>query len=154
MNSERIVFLDRATVKADIKRPSFAHGWQEYAETAPDETIERLRGATIAITNKVKLGEKEFDASSDLRLIAVAATGTDNIDLKSAEAHNITVVNAGSYAVRSVVEHVFMLILALRRNLMNYNADVESGKWSESSQFCLLTHPVQDIEASTLGVIG
>lgn len=154
MRVERIVFLDRATIKANIRRPSFAHEWREYGETAPDETIERLRDATIVITNKVKLGEKEFAASPALRLIAVAATGTDNIDLESARAHNITVLNAGSYAVRSVAEHVFTLIFALRRSLIDYHRDVERGEWERSSQFCLLTYPVRDIEGSALGVIG
>lgn len=151
---EKIVFLDRATVKGDIKRPSFAHEWRDYAETAPDETVERLRGATVAITNKVKLGERELAELPDLRLITVAATGVDNIDLVSARERGVTVVNAGGYAVRSVVEYVFALMLALRRGLMNYAADVRRGAWAESSQFCLLTHPIHNIEGSTLGVVG
>jgi glycerate dehydrogenase len=151
---ERIVFLDRATLKADVRRPGFAHEWREYDETALDETIERVRNATIVITNKVRLGEKEFAAAPDLHLIVLAATGTDNIDLNRARERNIKVMNARGYAVRSVAEHVFMLIFALRRNLMNYAADVRRGEWARSSQFCLLTYPIQDIEKSTLGIIG
>jgi glycerate dehydrogenase len=87
-------------------------------------------------------------------LIAIAATGSDNIDLNYCRAHNIVVSNTRGYAVNSVPEHVLMMMLALRRNLLAYRADVENGMWQQSKQFCLLTHELHDISGSTLGIIG
>src|SRR5262245_10283292 len=117
---ERIVFLDRKTCKAAVRPPRFPHEWREYDQTSPQDVVQRLLDATIAITNKVQLQAPQLKPLRALRLIAVAATGVDVIDLDYCRAHNITVVNIPHYATSSVSEHVFMLILALRRNLMNY----------------------------------
>jgi glycerate dehydrogenase len=89
-----------------------------------------------------------------LKMIAVCATGTNNVDLDYCRAHGITVTNIRNYAVHAVPEHVFMLILALRRNLLGYHKDVHNGLWQKSEQFCLFTHPILDLHGSTLGVIG
>jgi glycerate dehydrogenase len=89
-----------------------------------------------------------------LKLIAIAATGSDNIDLDYCRSHGIAVSNARGYAVNSVPEHALMVILALRRNLLAYREDVLRGKWRESKQFCLLTHELHDINGTTLGIIG
>jgi len=151
---ERIIFLERNTVKADFRRPGFAHEWIEYAETFQPQVVERLHGATIAISNKLALREPELSQLPKLKLIAVAATGSDNIDLDYCRAHDIAVSNARGYAVNSVPEHALMLMLALRRNLLAYREDVQRGLWQESKQFCLLTHELHDINGSTLGIIG
>lgn len=151
---ERIVFLERNTVQAEFRRPNFDHEWIEYAETLPAEVAARLRGATIVISNKLSLREAELSQTPEIKLIAVAATGSDNIDLDYCRRHGIAVSNARGYAVNSVPEHALMLILALRRNLLAYRADVQSGKWHQSKQFCLLTHELRDITGSTLGIIG
>src|SRR2546423_8210623 len=86
---ERIVFLERGTLVADIRRPSFAHEWREYEATEQAQVVERLRGASIAITNKLALREAELAELSELKLIAVAATGTDNIDLAACRRRNV-----------------------------------------------------------------
>lgn len=151
---ERIVFLERKTIQADFRRPHFDHQWIEYAETFSEQVVERLRGATIVISNKLPLREAELSQLPDLKLIAIAATGSDNIDLDYCRAHSIAVSNTRGYAVNSVPEHVLMMILALRRNLLAYREDVQDGKWNLSNQFCLLTHPLHDINESTLGIIG
>ncbi|HMJ26937.1 MAG TPA: D-2-hydroxyacid dehydrogenase [Pyrinomonadaceae bacterium] len=151
---ERIVFLERKTIAADFRRPNFDHEWIEFAESFQDQVVDRLRGATIAISNKLALREPELSQLPDLRLIAIAATGSDNIDLHYCRAHNIVVSNTRGYAVNSVPEHVLMMILALRRNLLAYRADVRNGMWQQSNQFCLLSHELHDINGSTLGVIG
>lgn len=151
---ERIVFLERNTVQAEFRRPNFDHEWIEYAETFPAQVAERLRGATIVISNKLSLREAELSQAPEIKLIAVAATGSDNIDLDYCRRHGIAVSNARGYAANSVPEHALMMILALRRNLLAYRADVRSGKWHQSKQFCLLTHELRDIHGSTLGIIG
>ncbi|HVF87088.1 MAG TPA: hypothetical protein VM866_05830, partial [Pyrinomonadaceae bacterium] len=110
---ERIVFLDRDTLIADLRRPSFAHEWREYGATAPGEVVERLRDATIAITNKVPLRENDLRQLPQVKFIAVAATGMDNIDLDYCSRHKITVANVRGYSITSLPEHVLMMMLAL-----------------------------------------
>lgn len=151
---ERIVFLERKTIAADFRQPSFDHEWIEFGESFQGQVVERLRGATIAISNKLALREPELVQLPHLRLIAIAATGADNIELSYCRTHNIVVSNTRGYAVNSVPEHVLMMILALRRNLLAYRADVQNGMWQQSKQFCLLTHQLHDISGSTLGIIG
>jgi len=151
---ERIVFLERNTIAADFRRPNFDHKWIEFGESCQDEVVERLRGATIAISNKLALREPELSQLPELKLIAIAATGSDNIDLDYCRRRGVAVSNARGYAVNSVPEHVLMMILALRRNLLAYRADVQNGLWQQSKQFCLLTHELRDISGSTLGIIG
>ena len=151
---ERIVFLDRSTLIANVRRPAFEHEWTEFEMTAPFEVVGRLKGATIAITNKVALTEAELSSLPGLKFIAVAATGVDMIDLSYCRRRNLPVANVRNYARRAVPEHVFTLILALRRNLFSYREDVARGAWAEASGFCLLNHTISDLHGSTLGLIG
>lgn len=151
---ERIVFLDRDTLRAEVRRPAFAHEWREYGATRAEEVVGRLDGASIAIVNKVEMREAQLAQLPALRLIAVAATGTDNIDLKSCRERGISVSNVRGYATQTLPEHVFMLMLALRRNLISYRRDVRAGAWGRAEQFCLLDHPIRDLHGSTLGIIG
>jgi glycerate dehydrogenase len=151
---ERIVFIERNTIQARFRRPEFEHEWVEYPESFADQVIERIRDASIIISNKLSLGESQLAAALHVKLIAIAATGSDCVDLDYCRRRGITVCNVRGYAANSVPEHVLMLILALRRNLLAYRADVREGKWQESKQFCLLTHPLNDIKGSTLGIVG
>ena len=150
----KIVFLDRDSLLATVRRPAFAHDWQDYPATAPDQVRERLQGATIAVTNKVPLRAEMIDQLPDLRMVAVAATGTDNVDLAACRARGIAVANIRNYSSVSVPEHCFTLMLALRRNLRAYVADIEAGRWERSSRFCLLDHPIGDLAGSRLGIVG
>jgi glycerate dehydrogenase len=151
---ERIVFVERNTIQASFRRPQFEHEWVEYPDTSPDQVIARVRDATIIISNKLSLGEPQLVNAPAVKLIAIAATGSDCVDLNYCRARGIAVCNVRGYAVNTVPEHVLMLMLALRRNLLAYRADVERGWWNESKQFCLLTHELHDIRNTTLGVIG
>src|SRR6266496_2908578 len=153
---ERIVFLERNTFTIDFRKPEFDHEWIEYGdgETPGTKIVSRLRDATIAIVNKSPLREPELSRLSQLKLIAVAATGVDNIDLPYCRTRGIAVCNARGYAIHSLPEHVLMLILALRRNLILYKREVEQGEWQKVNQFCLLDHAIGDLHNSTLGVIG
>ena len=116
--------------------------------------MERLSGAGIAICNKVQLRAEALSQLPALQLIAVAATGVDNVDLAYCRSHNIAVCNTRGYAVNSLPEHALMLMLALRRNLIAYRADVKAGRWHEARQFCLLDHPIGDLKGRTLGIVG
>ena len=151
---ERIVFLDRSTLIASVRRPAFEHEWTEYAMTSPTEVLEKLKEATIVVTNKVPLREAELSRLPNLKFIAVAATGVDIIDLDYCRRRALPVSNVRNYALHSVPEHVFTLILSLRRNLLSYREDIQRGAWQQATGFCLLTHPIGDIHASTLGIIG
>jgi glycerate dehydrogenase len=151
---QNIVFLDRDSVIANIRKPSFEHRWHDYPATHESEVVERLRGATIAITNKVPLRADAIAQLPDLKMIAVAATGTDNVDLAACRERGIVVANIRNYSLVSVPEHCFALLLAVRRNLRAYVADVEAGKWEASTRFCLLDHPIGDLAGSRLGIVG
>jgi glycerate dehydrogenase len=150
----RIVFLDRATIQADIRAPTFPHVWQEYANSGPDEVAGHLDGASIAITNKAPITRETLLAAATLKMIAVCATGTNNVDLATCRERGIVVSNIRGYARHAIPEHVFALTLALRRNLLAYRQDVENGLWQKADGFCLHTHPIADLHGSTLGIIG
>jgi len=152
--SHSIVFLDRATLGVPLRKPGFAHTYVEYDATSADQVVERLADAEIAITNKVPLRAATLEKLPKLKLIAVAATGTDVIDKPYAKAHGITVSNIRGYAVNTVPEHTMALIFALRRSLVPYHIDVQNGKWQTINQFCYFDHPIRDIAGSTLGLIG
>ncbi len=149
-----IVFLDRETLGATIRRPDFPHRYVEHEVTETSQVAERLRGATVCITNKVRITGEALAQLPDLKLIAVAATGTDVIDKPAAKSAGVTIVNIRNYAFNTVPEHVLALMFALRRNLLNYVDDVRRGVWTESRQFCFLTHPIRDIAGSTIGIVG
>ena len=152
--THRIVFLDRSTLQARVRRPAFEHTWQEYAVTGAGELVERLQEATVAITNKVPLHAEALRRLPKLKLIAVAATGYDVIDIAYCQAHGIAVANIRNYAVHTVPEHAFALITALRRSLIAYREDVEKGRWQQIDQFCFFDHPIRDLYGATLGIIG
>ncbi|RKJ96842.1 D-2-hydroxyacid dehydrogenase [Alicycliphilus denitrificans] len=152
----KIVFLDRETIspRTHVRRPAFDHEWVEYPRTGPAEAAERLRDADVAIVNKVRLTAQTLAQAPRLRLIAVAATGTDNIDLAACQARGIVVSNIRDYATHTVPEHTFALIFALRRSICAYRDAVRAGRWQQAGQFCFFDHPIRDLAGSTLGVIG
>lgn len=152
--AHHIVFLDRDSLIATVRRPAFAHQWDEYAATAAADAAARLQDATIAITNKVPLRAADLERLPQLKMIAIAATGSDIVDLAACRARGIVVSNIRDYAGASLPEHVFALILALRRNLLAYRADLEAGRWQASERFCLLDHPIADLAGSRLGLAG
>ncbi len=152
--TEHLVFLDRSTLQATLRRPSFDHTWAEYPTTPIDQTVARLQEATIVLTNKAPLRVEALAQLPALKLIAVAATGYDIVDVVACRERGIAVCNIRNYAVHTVPEHVFALILSLRRNLFAYRADVERGRWQQSEQFCFFDHPIGDLHGSTMGIVG
>ncbi|MDB5096023.1 MAG: glycerate dehydrogenase [Cyanobacteria bacterium RYN_339] len=151
---QRVVFLDRCTLRADVRRPAFAHTWDEHWTTAPEQVLPRLREATIAITNKVPLRADTLEQLPGLKLVAVAATGVDGVDWAWCHANGVTVCNIRGYAVRAVPEHVLMLALALRRQLPAFQQDLRAGAWQRAEAFCLLDRPIRDLGGATLGIVG
>ncbi|MEZ8796403.1 D-2-hydroxyacid dehydrogenase [Vibrio cyclitrophicus] len=152
----KVVFLDRATIPSQIhlKPLSFEHEWLEYDFTAPDLVAERVLDADVIITNKVVLNADNLSQAQQLKLIAVSATGVNNVDVDYCNEKNIAVANIQGYATQSVPEHVIAMLFALKRNLVGYHQDIEAGEWQKDKQFCFFTHPIQDIAGSTLGLMG
>jgi len=153
---QRIVFLDRATLAPQIRlrAPSFAHELVAHDDTAPGLVVERLAGAAIAIVNKVPITADSLARLPALRLVAVAATGTDCIDKAACAARGVAVSNIRGYAVNTVPEHAFALILALLRNLVAYRQDVIAGRWQASGRFCFFDHPIHDLAGARIGIVG
>jgi len=126
----------------------------EYAATSADQVVERLKGATIAITNKVPIRAQTLEQLPDLKMVSVAATGFDAIDVPACRGHGVVVSNVRGYTGNTVPEHTFALMFSLRRAIAAYAKDVLDGKWQEVGQFCFHTHPIKDLKCSTLGIFG
>jgi len=151
------VFLDAATMGQDIDLEllnALPLDWISYPYTSPNEVLERSNNAQVIITNKVKLDASVLSQLPALKLICVAATGMDNIDLVAAESHGVTVKNAKNYAGNSVAQLVISLMLELVNNTSKYSQRVQQGYWSKSKSFCLLDFPISELTNKTLGLIG
>lgn len=145
--------LDRNDLDLSALRATLPD-WQFHPATAPEEVAERIATAEIVISNKVVLDETLLAGAPKLRLIAIAATGTNNVDLAAAERLGIRVCNIRRYATPSVVQHVFALLLALVRNLNDYQTAARDGRWQQSDQFCLLDFPIRELGGLSLGIVG
>lgn len=145
--------MDRDDLDLAALRTALPH-WDIHPYTETDEVPARIARAQVVVTNKVRVNRAAMDAASDLKLICVAATGTNNVDLEAARARGITVCNVRDYGTASVVQHVFTLILALTTRLPSYQRDVARGLWQDSRRFCLLDHPIRELSGLTLGIVG
>lgn len=153
----RVVFLDAATI-GDIPLAPFSAEWDFVAHptSSPDQVESRLRGFQVAIVNKVWLGREvlEAGAAADLRLIAVAATGTDNVDLEAARARGIRVANVPGYATQAVAQFTVALMLELSSWPGHYAALVRAGAWEKSPIFTRFDFPSFELAGKRLGIIG
>ncbi|QLG87336.1 D-2-hydroxyacid dehydrogenase [Chitinibacter bivalviorum] len=159
MNSAPIVvFLDRDTLPVPLKPISSPHRWQSFPHSTPEQVIERLQGASVVITNKVVITREMIAALPELRLIAVAATGFNIIDVAAAREHTVGVCNIRDYAIHGVAEHTLMLMLALRRQLLAYRARLLAGEWQKAAGFCLFPESAatasHDLAGSRMAIIG
>lgn len=154
----KAIFLDRATFSADIdlKMPTGVSDYQVYAQTPNDSEIitHRCQDADIIITNKVNLTADIIAQLPKLKLIQLAATGINNVDKDACAMQGIALKNVAGYAVKSVPEHTFMLILSAMRAARHYHNAVVNGDWQTEGRFCLLDMPLIDLEGKTLGIIG
>jgi glycerate dehydrogenase len=150
----RVVALEAESIRAEVRRPQAPHDWIGYPATNPEQVLSRLEGAAVVIVNKVQLDAALLAQLPDLRMISVSATGTDNVDLAACRERGIVVCNVRDYAADTVPEHALMLMMALRRNLLGYVADVRAGLWAKSPVFCLFDRPVGDLNGATLAIVG
>jgi glycerate dehydrogenase len=154
----RGVLLDRDTLSIDDldfgRLKATLAEWQLYPLTGPDEVADRVAGAEVVVSNKVLLTREILESASRLKLICVAATGTNNIDLQAAGELGISVTNARSYGTASVVQHVFSLILALTTRLSEHQQAAMNGTWAQSPMFCVFDFPFRELAGKTLGIIG
>lgn len=154
MNPLQIVVLDRDTL---VNRPfefDFPHTLSSYGTTEAHETLARIRGADIIITNKVVISAEHIAANPQLKLIALAATGVNNVDVEAAKQNGTAVCNIRAYGNESVAEHAFMMMITLMRNLPAYQRDVAAGLWENSPFFCYLGAPMRDLNGKTLAIFG
>ncbi|HFC8824185.1 TPA: D-2-hydroxyacid dehydrogenase [Neisseria subflava] len=154
MNPLHIVVLDRDTL---VNRPfdfDFPHTLSSYGTTEAHETLERIRGADIVITNKVVISAQAFSENPQLKLVAVTATGVNNVDVEAAKQNGTAVCNIRTYGNESVAEHAFMMMITLMRNLPAYQRDVAAGLWENSPFFCHLGAPMRDLNGKTLAIFG
>ena len=154
MNSLQIVVLDRDTL---VNRPfefDFPHTLSSYGTTEAHETLARIRGADIVITNKVVISAQAFAENPQLKLVAVTATGVNNVDVEAAKQNGTAVCNIRAYGNESVAEHAFMMMITLMRNLPAYQRDVAAGLWENSPFFCHLGAPMRDLNGKTLAIFG
>ncbi|MFO7602503.1 MAG: 2-hydroxyacid dehydrogenase [Gammaproteobacteria bacterium] len=128
--------------------------WQVYARTTVAEVEARLADAEVVVTNKVRLTAAQLAGAKKLKLICIAATGTNNVDLTAARQQGLGVCNVRAYATPSVVQHVFALILNLLRHIPDYQRAVRQGRWQQSAQFCLLDYPIAELQEKVLGIVG
>ena len=152
-----IVFLDSTGIPASHRIPSFSfpHQLTEYAHTAAEQILARAKDADIIITSKVILNHEILSQLPKLKLIAVTATGTNNIDLVAAKALGITVKNVTGYSSVTVPEHVIGMIYALKHRLIDYHRDqLLTERWATCGQFCYVDYPISDVQGSILGIIG
>ncbi len=158
MVHSKAVFLDLATVHCgDVELSSLESAfpvWRYHEATSSEETWERLQGAELVVSNKVILDRAILEQAPKLKLICIAATGTNNVDLEAARELGIAVTNVAGYSTPSVVQQTFGLILGLSNRLSEYQALVAEGAWPRSEMFCLLNYPFRELNGKVLGIMG
>lgn len=156
-SAPQAVLLDTASLGEGLdfsRLQAGVDGLVSYPTTSPDEVVERLMGASIALVNKVRIEAHHMDELPALKLIAVMATGTNNIEMEAAKARGIRVMNVNAYGTDSVAQHTWMLLLALAGRLPEYQTDIAAGEWQRSPTFCLMGRPVTQLSGKHLVIVG
>jgi glycerate dehydrogenase len=155
----RIVILD--SFAADQGDPTYT--WEGlralgeltvHARTHEDQLLERARGATVLLTNKVELRGELFEMLPEIRYVGVLATGTNIVDVEAARKHGVAVTNVPGYATDAVAQLVFGLILQLTHNVAAHNEAVKTGRWAASPDFTLFVQPLVELAGKTMTVVG
>jgi glycerate dehydrogenase len=156
MNKRTIVFLDAGSIGDDIQWPDFGSFGQvvRYDQTGPGQVAERVRDATVILTNKVYISAEHMAAAPGLVYIGTLATGYNQVDIEAAAGRGVPVCNVPGYSTRSVVQHVFTLILALTSRICDLAASVRRGDWSKSLHFCYWDKPIMELDQKTIGIVG
>jgi glycerate dehydrogenase len=154
----RAVFLDFGTVSngdldtAPLER--IVPGLVLHQQSSTEQVAERIGGFDIVFANKAVIGRAAIAAAPDLKLIALTATGVDNVDLAAARERGIAVCNLRDYCTQSVVQHVFAMLLALTHRLHSYDALVRAGGWQRAGQFSTFPFPIRELQGRTFGIVG
>lgn len=152
------VFLDIESIAAsDLDLSFFRQSldeWNCHPRTPALLCAERIRDADVVAVNKTVVDRQAMQGARALKLIVVAATGTNNIDLDAARELGIAVTNVSGYSSATVAQHTLTLLLMLATNINRYLTDVACGGWGKSKVFCLLDHPIQELAGKTMGIIG
>jgi len=151
------VFLDFDTLRPadlDLQGLQQLAAVEVFAQSTVAEIQARLQPADTVVVNKIDIGETELRAAPNLRLICLAATGSDNIDLAACAARGVAVCNIRNYCTPAVVQHVFALLLNLNQQLDAYRRQVADGAWQRSAQFCLLEPPLRELQGQAMGIVG
>jgi glycerate dehydrogenase len=156
MKRMKAAFLDYATLGPGVDTQPLDDlvdvAYFEYS--SPEEISVRLTAADVAIVNKARIDAATIAANPSLKLIVLAATGSDNVDLVTAQARGVAVANIRDYCTPAVVQHVFALILALKRQLNRYQAVISGGAWQRSNTFALFDYPIRELTGKKLGIVG
>lgn len=152
----KIVVLDKSTLGNDLDYNILENEGNVvfYDITSKEQTIERIIDADIVVTNKVVLKEEEISAAKKLKLICVAATGYNNIDIQSSNKHGIFVTNVKGYSTDSVVQQIFAYLLAIYTSVFQFQNDIKAGKWQNNKTFTMLTYPIFELKNKKIGIIG
>ena len=153
----KAVFLDWATMGPgldDSRLRGLLPELEIFEVTTDEQVAARIADASFVLANKIRLTDELLGRCKNLQFIGLTATGTENVDLDAARRHNVAVCNIRAYCTQSVAEHVFACLLSITHSLRQFNDDVRAGEWQKSIDFCLLTHPVRELSAMTLGIVG
>lgn len=153
----KAVFLDAATLGNGLDLTPIEQavgGMVKHNTTLPEDVASRIRGFDTVLVNKLVLTREHFENCPELKNIAVTATGLNNIDQQAAKDHGIQVLNVTNYGRSTVAQHTMALLLALATRLLDYDRDVRAGRWAQSDMFCLMNHPIMELEGRTLGIVG
>lgn len=154
----RAVFLDFGSVtRGDMDSETLEQSispWRYFHDSSEAEVLERIQDADVIVSNKVYISREAIVTAKHLKLICIAATGYNNVDLAAADECAVPVCNVRGYATPSVVQHVFMLMLNLARHFVDYQALVKRGGWQASRFFCPLDYDIQELSGKALGIIG
>jgi glycerate dehydrogenase len=152
----KAAFLDYATVGPNVDTSALEKlvdaTYHECSD--PDEVAARVADCDIAILNKAKLGRAAIEGAKRLKLIALVATGSDNVDLAAAKQRGVAVANIRDYCSTALSQHVFALILGFTQQIERYSNLVRSGAWQKSQTFAMFDFPIRELTGRTLGLCG
>ena len=154
----RAVFLDFGTVSSgDLDTGPLERvlpGIVLNLRTAQPEVPERIAGHEVVLANKSVIDGATIAANPQLKLVALTATGVDNVDIAAARAAAVAVCNLRDYCTDAVAQHAFALLLALTHRVADYHALVAGGRWQEAGQFSVFPYPIRELRGRVLGIVG
>jgi len=151
----KIVLLDTLTFgESDLSAFDALGEVSNYETTAPEQTLERIKDADVIVTNKVVITEDMMSECASLKLICIAATGMNNVDLDAAKAKNIEVKNVAGYSTDSVIQHTFSMLFYMMGHSRYYDEYVKDGSWSDSGLFTHVGQPFFELKGKKWGIIG